>query len=216
VEFVEFRIDGGTWRKAAFSGTSWTAIIDTRILTNEIHNFTVRAFDGKLYSDVSFNRFEVYNEDSDLDGIPNDIEIIYGMDQFNKLDGRMDYDLDGFLNVDEIKEGTDPFDADSHPKKKSDEPVLEIWSIIFIAVAVIMTVLIIGLFLLNIQMEKNIHAWREEAHSKRAQRRPKTLLQKIVELAPTYVQAAPTGPALPTGQTVEQRESLPPAPQENR
>jgi hypothetical protein len=68
-----------------------------------------------------------------------------------------------------------------------------------------MTILIIGLFLLNIQMEKDIHAWREGAHSNRAQKRPKTLLQKIVELAPTYVQAAPTGPALPTGQTVEER-----------
>jgi len=78
------------------------------------------------------------------------------------------------------------------------------------AVAIIMTILIIGLFLLNIQMEKNIYAWREEAHSKRAQKRPKTLLQKIVELAPTYVQAAPTGPALPTGQTVEERAFHPP------
>ena len=68
-----------------------------------------------------------------------------------------------------------------------------------------MTMLVIGLFLLNIQMEKNIHAWREGAHPNRAPKRPKTLLQKIVELAPTYVQAAPTGPALPAGRTVEER-----------
>ncbi len=213
VEYAEYRVDGGTWKKAALAGTGWTAMIDTRTLTNEIHNFTVRAFDGKSYSKEAFVRFEVFNEDSDLDGIPNSVEKLYGMDPFNKLDGRMDYDLDGFLNVDEINQGYDPFDGKSHPKIDSDDPILEIWAIIFIAVAVIMTILIIGLFLLNIQMEKNIHAWREDAHSKRALKRPKTLLQKIVELAPTYIHAAPTGPALPTGQAVEQRESLPPAPE---
>lgn len=213
IEYAEYRVDGGTWKKAALAGKEWTAMIDTRTLTNEIHNFTVRAFDGKSYSKEAFVRFEVFNEDSDLDGIPNSVEILYGMDPFNKLDGRMDFDLDSFLNVDEINQGFDPFDGKSHPKVDSDDPVLEIWAIIFIAVAVIMTILIIGLFLLNIQMEKNIHAWREDAHSKRALKRPKTLLQKIVELAPTYIHAAPTGPALPTGQAVEQRESLPPAPE---
>ena len=77
-----------------------------------------------------------------------------------------------------------------------------------------MTILIIGLFLLSIQMEKDIHAWREEAHSNRAQKRPKTLLQKIVELAPTYVQAAPTGPrSLPARRS--RRESFPAHPSGN-
>jgi hypothetical protein len=215
VSFVEYRIDGGIWRKASMmTGTEWRIIVDTNSLTNEVHNLSVRAYDEKSYSVVKFKRFSVNNDDSDGDGIPNDLEKALLMDPFNKLDGTMDFDNDGFSNQAELIEyNTDPFDGKSHPPyEDDDEPLLDTWAIIFIAAAIICAIVIIGLFILNIKLERNMHTWREDLNRRRIERRPKTLLQKIVEIAPTFIgaQAPPSGPALPGQPATEQAAALPP------
>jgi len=214
VSFVEYRIDGEIWRKAVLeSGTEWRVVMDTNTLTNEEHNLSLRAYDGKLYSDIAFKRFIVFNEDSDGDGISNEIEVALLMDPFNKIDGAMDFDSDGFSNAQELRENTDPFDGESHPTRPEDEEALfDTWALIFMAASIISAIIIIGLFVLNIRLERNMHQWREDLNRKRVERKPKTLLQKIVEIAPTFIGApvAPEGPALPGGQPAEKREALPP------
>ncbi|MDG6225090.1 MAG: hypothetical protein QCI82_06210 [Candidatus Thermoplasmatota archaeon] len=217
IELVEYRIDSGIWKKATVEGmSSWSARINTRMLENEEHIFSVRAYDGKAYSDTKTMNFDVYNEDSDMDGIPNDVEKTYGLDPFNPLDGAMDYDGDGFSNAVEIMGGYNPFDARSRPKAPGDDRTrLDAWAIIMIVVAVVFAVIIIGLFIMNVRMDRKIHKWREELQSRRMQRKPKTLLQKIVEIAPTYKpNVVPiTGNALP-GSATPSQENLPPAPED--
>ena len=214
VDFVEYRIDGGLWRRATVTEESWIAIINTRTLTNEKHNLSVRAYDGKSYSDVVFKPFEVMNADSDLDGITNEMEEVLQLDPFNPVDGTMDFDEDGFSNAEEVEANTDIFDGSSHPDISDDDAMMDSWSLIFIAVALVSAVIIIALFILNIRIEKNMHQWREDLHGKRVERKPKTLLQKIVDLTPTFGgRAAPSGPALPGsfGSEVSEAEALPPA-----
>ncbi len=61
-----------------------------------------------------------------------------------------------------------------------------------------------------------MHQWREDLHGKRMGRRPKTLLQKIVDLTPTFAGnvTASSGPALPGSYGSESdAEALPPAPE---
>jgi hypothetical protein len=216
ISFVEYRVDGDIWRKAAVtSAEDWQLILDTKTLTNGEHNLSVRAYDEKTYSEIVFKKFTVYNEDSDGDGIPNDIERTLLMDPFNKLDGTMDFDNDGFSNQAElIEHGTDPFDGRDHPAYEDEEDqLLDTWAMIFIAASILCAIVIIGLFILNIKLERNIHSWREDLNRRRVERKPKTLLQKIVEIAPTFVgaPAVPEGPALPGGQPAgEQHEALPP------
>jgi hypothetical protein len=219
VSFVEYRIDGGIWRKATIlTSTEWQVIVDTTTLSNEEHNLSVRAYDEKSYSNIVFRRFEVYNADSDGDGIPNDIEISLLMDPFNKLDGTMDYDNDGYSNQEELMvHSTDPFDGRSVPESDETGSVLDTWALVFIVAAVICAAVIIGLFVLNIRLERNIHNWREDLNRRRVERKPKTLLQKIVEIAPSYVMAprAPDGPALPGQPMVDQSAALPPMKEEH-
>jgi hypothetical protein len=165
--------------------------------------------------EIVFSRISVFNEDSDKDGIPNDLEISLLMDPFNKLDGTMDFDNDGFSNVRELMDDhTDPFDGTDHAEREEDKKTLmDSWALVFMAASIIAAILIIGLFLLNIRMEKNMYQWRENLTSRRVERKPKTLLQKIVEIAPTFIGAAlvPDGPALPGGQPAgEQVAALPP------
>jgi len=222
ISFVEYRIDGSIWRKAVLSSnTRWKIVIDTTRLTNEDHNLSVRAYDGKLYSDIAFKRFLVFNEDSDGDGISNEIETALLMDPFNKIDGAMDFDSDGFSNAQELRENTDPFDGESHPTRPEDEEALfDTWALIFMAASIISAIIIIGLFVLNIKLERNMHQWREDLNRKRLERKPKTLLQKIVEIAPSFVGASfvPEGPALPGGGPAPglEREALPPVAEEKQ
>lgn len=215
VEFVEFRVDGGLWEKISLEGDNWMAILNTRTLTNTVHNLSVRAYDGKSYSEVDFDEFEVMNVDSDLDGITNEMENILQLDPFNPLDGTMDFDEDGYSNAEEVEANTNIFDGDSYPNKGDDGPFLDTWAIIFIALAIISAVVILALFILNIRIERNMHMWREDLHRRRAERKPKTLLQKIVEITPVFGSSAmqPAGPALPGGQNETGSESaaLPPA-----
>ncbi len=214
VDFVEFRIDGGIWKKAALDVDAWTALINTRIFTNDNHNLSVRAYDGKSYSEIEFSRFEIFNEDSDLDGISNEWENILQLDPFNPLDGTMDFDEDGFSNAEEVAANTDIFDGLSHPAEDDGKSAIDTWALIFIAVAIISAIVIIALFILNIRIEKNMHGWREDLHRRRAERRPKTLLQKIVEMTPIFGGAAmaPAGPALPGGaESGPDVAALPPA-----
>lgn len=216
ISFVEYRIDGSIWRKAIMeTGSDWKLTIDTNTLTNDEHNLSVRAYNGKTYSDIAFQKFDVMNVDSDGDGIPNALEISLLMDPFNELDGNMDFDGDGFSNFEELQPGvnTDPFDGNSHPEREKDkESLVDSWALIFMIAAIVCAILIIGLFILNIRLERNIHKWREDLSGMRVERKPKTLLQKIVEIAPTFAGAAMVnqGPALPGGGAGEQAAALPP------
>jgi len=54
--------------------------------------------------------------DSDFDGIPDNIEILWGLDPLNPLDSMMDCDGDGVINLVEYLAGTDPFDATQAPE----------------------------------------------------------------------------------------------------
>lgn len=56
------------------------------------------------------------NEDSDLDGMPNGWEILYGLDPFADDSGD-DEDGDGFSNLTEFIRGTLPNDHYSHPPR---------------------------------------------------------------------------------------------------
>jgi hypothetical protein len=190
------------------------AVLNTRTLTNEKHNLSVRAYDGKSYSSVVFKQFDVMNEDSDLDGITNEMELILQLDPFNPVDGTMDFDEDGFSNAEEVEENTDIFDGGSHPDIADDDAMMESWALIFIAVALVSAIVIIALFVLNIRIEKNMLQWREDLHGARVTRKPKTLLQKIVDLTPNFAgRAASSGPALPGsfGTDGSEAEALPPA-----
>lgn len=222
VDFVEYRVDGSIWRKAVMdTGSEWRLTIDTNTLTNDEHNLSVRAYNGKTYSDIEFQKFDVMNIDSDGDGIPNEVEQSLLMDPFNALDGTMDFDGDGFSNYEELMlHNTDPFDGNEHPERPDEkEELIDMWALIFMVAAILCAVVIIGLFILNVRLERNIHKWREDLSSMRVERRPKTLLQKIVEIAPTFVGAqVPEGPALPGSgvqESGEQSAALPPMPEGN-
>ncbi|MFO7936815.1 MAG: Amuc_1099 family pilus-like system protein [Kiritimatiellia bacterium] len=57
--------------------------------------------------------------DSDGDGIPDEIEVKYGLNKNVAADAQLDMDGDGFSNLAEYKEGTDMSDPASHPSLMS-------------------------------------------------------------------------------------------------
>lgn len=53
--------------------------------------------------------------DSDKDGIPNDVEVAWGLNPNDPADAAGDLDGDGFTNLEEYIAKTDPKDRNSHP-----------------------------------------------------------------------------------------------------
>lgn len=53
--------------------------------------------------------------DSDGDGIPDKVELAWGLDPNDPADAKGDLDSDGFTNLDEFLAKTDPKDPKSHP-----------------------------------------------------------------------------------------------------
>ena len=53
--------------------------------------------------------------DTDMDGIPDEIDDQWGMDALDPLDSLMDDDGDGVVNLVEYMAGTSPVDATEHP-----------------------------------------------------------------------------------------------------
>ncbi len=53
--------------------------------------------------------------DTDRDGIPDWIEILYGMDPGDPADAQLDLDGDGFRSLSEYRAGTEPDNPRSHP-----------------------------------------------------------------------------------------------------
>jgi len=57
---VEIRIDDGTWIQATGT-TTWSYSIDTTTLSNGLHKIETRAYDGSLYSNISYISINVFN-----------------------------------------------------------------------------------------------------------------------------------------------------------
>ncbi len=55
--------------------------------------------------------------DNDNDGIPDYIELSWGLDTNNPMDSMLDTDGDGFVNLVEYMSGTNPLDPDDRPDK---------------------------------------------------------------------------------------------------
>lgn len=53
--------------------------------------------------------------DTDKDGIPNDVEVAWGLNPNDPADANEDLDSDGFTNLEEYIAKTDPKDRNSHP-----------------------------------------------------------------------------------------------------
>lgn len=53
--------------------------------------------------------------DTDMDGIPDEVEELWGMDPLNPLDSLMDDDGDGVVNLVEYMAGTSPVDPTDYP-----------------------------------------------------------------------------------------------------
>lgn len=66
---VEVRVDGGTWQEV--NGTvNLSFLLDTKELENGNHTLSVRAYDGKDYSDIVSITIDVQNEKGGGGGIP--------------------------------------------------------------------------------------------------------------------------------------------------
>lgn len=53
--------------------------------------------------------------DSDIDGIPDNVELLWGLDPDDPFDSLMDDDADGVVNLVEYMAGTDPLDPTNRP-----------------------------------------------------------------------------------------------------
>ncbi len=62
---VEVRVDDGPWDNATWT-TVWGYSLDTRALTNGVHAFEARSFDGRAHSDVATVRFLVANAPDEI------------------------------------------------------------------------------------------------------------------------------------------------------
>lgn len=68
------------------------------------------------------------DRDDDNDGMPDEWELLYGLDPLDPGDAFTDLDGDGSSNLEEYLEGTDPSDKGSHPKKEETADIT--WLII--------------------------------------------------------------------------------------
>jgi len=58
---------------------------------------------------------DIKTRDTDKDGIPDQIELVWGLNPQDPQDAILDMDSDGFSNLEEFRDGTDPKDPDSLP-----------------------------------------------------------------------------------------------------
>jgi hypothetical protein len=57
---VQVRVDSGNWKDAS-GNYSWSFVLDTKPLKNGKHTLSTRAYDGKVYSDLTSDTFTVSN-----------------------------------------------------------------------------------------------------------------------------------------------------------
>ena len=105
--------------------------------------------------------------DSDLDGIPDVVEIANGLDP-SKNDVALDLDKDGFANGEEIRLGTKPNDAVSHPPligklrvdQIGDRPLkFQLKEISKVGESVLLQVSIAGTDKLNAKVGETVNGW---------------------------------------------------------
>lgn len=60
VSYVEVKVDARDWKRAV-GNLSWSYVLETKTMKNGKHDLSVRAWDGKLYSDVVSDKFTVNN-----------------------------------------------------------------------------------------------------------------------------------------------------------
>ncbi|MCD6383916.1 MAG: hypothetical protein J7L88_05590, partial [Thermoplasmata archaeon] len=212
---VEVKVDDGVWRPAV--GTKvWTYELNTREYLSGKHTLYIRAFDGKIFGDPVKIEIQIYNEDSDGDGIPDADEIKLRLNPFNPNDATFDYDGDGYTNYEEYKANTDIRNGNIHPleEKKEEKEPLTFWTMIFSALAMVILVLIAYSLILSVERKRV--KWVEGIESLRVKTRGPTFLQKMVKMKeailPALVSApAEAGPALPGAEEGVDRSALPPA-----
>ena len=90
-----------------------TTEISTSIPVNELHKRNI--FMQKTQAISEQEIFTPEQKDTDNDGLPDDWEILYGLNLEDPSDARMDSDKDGYSNLDEFIGGADPLDPNSFP-----------------------------------------------------------------------------------------------------
>jgi hypothetical protein len=72
-------------------------------------------FDGdglNNLAEVTTHQTNPLKRDSDDDGMPDDWEILHGLNPNDSADAHLDHDNDGLTNLEEYQNGTDPNNAD--------------------------------------------------------------------------------------------------------
>lgn len=72
--------------------------------------------DGPYGDNDGDSQLNYIDEDDDNDGMPDDYEKFYGLDQFDASDASIDSDGDGVSNLREYQAGTDPTNDTEFPK----------------------------------------------------------------------------------------------------
>jgi hypothetical protein len=101
---------------------TWNSSATGYVLTNNItsSNFPLRLVFTNLATGIggsapiNNNNFITIVADTDRDGIPNNIEVLLGLDPLLAADGAGDLDGDGMTNSDEYRAGTDPANPASY------------------------------------------------------------------------------------------------------
>jgi hypothetical protein len=103
--------------------------VDRLVITNDCAHVALTG--GTLIYgiiELSTNQYA----DADGDGMPNNYELVHGLDPLDPTDASFDYDGDGQSNLEEAAMGTDPNDANSYLRITSiittNQDVLISWS----------------------------------------------------------------------------------------
>ena len=122
-----YRENGGNWNAAPENlPVAWSTTLE----------FTLKSgLDGSLgpivTRDYTLPASSLADDDSDNDGVPDYVELAYGLDPF----GGADSDADGVSDLDEILQGTDPGDDASVPTPNQTAGVSPEGGIALVAVA---------------------------------------------------------------------------------
>ena len=166
--------------------------------------------------------------DSDGDGMDDYWEDFYGLDPFDPSDAHLDYDMDGFTNLQEYRgsdglgpwrEGTtstnprDPLDYPRNFEQVKGDPIDPPFSLIIFLIVIVVAVLIAALIVVVGYIRMNSTQDRE----KREEAEEEAMLvtpQLDIPTMPVMPMIDTSVPTLPAPAEGEEKEALPPAPEE--